>query len=42
MDDTVAEQKAQRDGGYSAMKNLLGSTAAKVRRLRAEVAHLRG
>ena len=42
MDDAVAELKAHSDGGFSAMMDLLGSTAAEVRSLRAEVAHLRG
>jgi len=42
MDDAVEELKALSDGGPSAMKDLLGSSAAEKRRLPVEVAHLRG
>jgi len=42
MDDAVADIKAHNNQGFSAMMELLGSTAAEVRSLRADVAHLRG
>jgi len=42
MDDAVADLKAHSDVGFSAMMELLGSTAAEVRSLRVEVAYLRG
>jgi len=41
MDDAVADLKALSDVGFSAMMELLGSTAAEVRSLRVEVAYLR-
>jgi len=42
MDDAVAYLKAHSDVGFSAMMELLGSTAAELRSLRVEVAYLRG
>jgi len=41
LDEAVANLKAHNDAGLSAVPELLGSTAAEVRYLRAKVAHLR-
>jgi len=42
MDEAVADLKVHSDAGFSAVLELLSSTTAEVRSMRAEVAQIRG